>query len=102
MAISVFRRPPVTLSRFAASARFRNVGAEVITPNEASAMPPDLMKYLRFIVMFVYLLFTCHLSLVTVFETPATQESSRQSSPPDCRSSLDSHWRAAVAGHPRL
>jgi hypothetical protein len=34
-----------------ASARLRKVGVEVIRPNEASAMPPDLMKYLLFIIV---------------------------------------------------
>src|SRR5258707_15494163 len=43
------------LSRFAANARLRNVGAEVITPNEASAMPPDLMKNLLFIIVYLFL-----------------------------------------------
>src|SRR5215510_8400433 len=36
-----------------ASARRRKVGAEVITPSEASAMPPDLMKYLLFMIVFL-------------------------------------------------
>src|SRR5713226_5801307 len=117
MAINVLRRPPVTLSRFAANARLRNVGAEVITPNEASAMPPDLMKYLLFIIVYLFLnpcLDTGLVPLVpqkpggqvrllnnlrhpTVFETPANQESNRQSSPRGCRSRLDSRWQAAVA-----
>src|SRR2546430_9120026 len=44
------RRPPVTLSTFSANARLRKLGAEVITPNEASAMPPDLMKYRLFMI----------------------------------------------------
>jgi hypothetical protein len=36
-------------SRLSANARFRKDGAVVITPNDARAMPPDLMKNLLFI-----------------------------------------------------
>ena len=44
---------PVTLSIVSARARLRNVGVEVIRPNEASAMPPDLTKYLLFIGLYL-------------------------------------------------
>jgi hypothetical protein len=37
------------LSIVPARARRRKVGVEVIKPNDASATPPDLMKYLLFI-----------------------------------------------------
>src|ERR1041384_6047023 len=48
--MSVLRRP-LALSRFAASARFKKLGAAVTTPNEAKAMLPDLIKYRRFIIL---------------------------------------------------
>jgi len=38
-----------------ASARFRNDGAETITPNDAKEMLPDLMKYLLFIARYLSL-----------------------------------------------
>src|ERR1043166_4986273 len=47
MAIRVLRRAVVL--RDSASVRFKNDGAEAITPNDARAIPPDLMKYLLFI-----------------------------------------------------
>jgi hypothetical protein len=34
-----------------ANARLRKVGVAVIRPNEASAMPPDLTKYLLFMLV---------------------------------------------------
>jgi hypothetical protein len=47
--MSVLRRP-VALS-VSASARFRNEGAEAITPKEANATLPDFMKYLLFMLI---------------------------------------------------
>src|SRR5689334_25260238 len=49
MAISVLRLP--LLSRLSASARFRKDGAVVITPNDARAMLPDLIKNLLFMIL---------------------------------------------------
>jgi hypothetical protein len=34
-----------------ANARFRNEGAAAIIPNEAKAIPPDLIKYLLFMLV---------------------------------------------------
>src|SRR5947207_3949293 len=65
------------LSRFAASARLRNFGAVVMTPNEASAMPPDLMKYLLFIIVYLELCSLhsalCLSSLPLKFRRPENQ-----------------------------
>src|SRR5215510_12215396 len=58
MAINVLRRPPLALSKLSANARCKNEGADVITPNEARAMLPDLMKYLLFIILTVSVLWT--------------------------------------------
>src|SRR2546421_3606081 len=50
IAIKVLRRPPVRRSRaWASTARCRNDGAVCISPKLASAIPPDLIKNLRFI-----------------------------------------------------
>src|SRR2546428_11810211 len=117
MAIRVLRRPFATRSTVAASARLRKDGAEVITPNEASAMPPDLMKYLRF--MIVTSKHFCSWSLVfglwslirspktkdqnpfIVAEIPAIPKSSRQPSLPGCRWWPHSRSQAAVVDHLR-
>ena len=48
MAINVLRFPPVTV--FPKTTRSRNAGAESDTPMLASAMLPDLRKYLRFMI----------------------------------------------------
>src|SRR6266536_243628 len=49
--MSVFRRPPVMRSRACASTvRSRNDGAESETPRLARAIPPALIKNLRFII----------------------------------------------------
>ncbi len=52
IAIKVLRRPPVMGSRaWASKARWRNDGAESETPMLASAMLPDLMKNLLFMLV---------------------------------------------------
>src|SRR5205823_11727729 len=65
-------------------------------------MPPDRMKYLLFIIVFLLTLSSLPLALVTAFETPAIPESARQSLLPDCQLMPDSLSRVAVVAVHRL
>src|SRR5437762_5924033 len=67
--MSVLRRPPVTLSMVSARVRRKNVGVEAIRPNEASAMPPDLMKYLLFMTIVLKSVFARSCPLIFVLCT---------------------------------
>src|SRR5438128_8369684 len=96
--MSVLRRPPPALSKLAASARFKKLGAAVTIPNDANVMLPNLIKYLLFIARYLLSLVTRHLSLVTAFETLVIPKSIPLASQPDYRSTpQDCFVQAAVA-----
>src|SRR5205823_10344437 len=64
--MSVLRRPPPALSKFAASARFKKLGAAVTMPNDANVMLPDLIKYLLSMILNLDKLLTVSCTLTFV------------------------------------